>query len=447
MHIKNKLSLSRLMIASTALMIFTIGCSSSSVMRSDIESPNMSLPSAEDNISTIQDVVLSSSTTEEEAAIEKEVGTTLILPTIKELSNDLRNNISTGEVISHNLWDSISCAYAKDFEKNANDLSISYPQVYHVGGRIYLTEGGRYGQWNKAESVEFFPIMVSEKTQPRDIRENNKLYLQLEDIDGYTLSSRSVETLPHPHDSESSGPYTFWAEFVLFSGTVVSELLHTISLVDNSEPDSPRVIDSISRSENAPDATIVQPSAGQRITGKTLLLEWNANDLDSDELTYRTWYSTDDGKSYSMIDMWFDDSNSRELNLYASPRFESYRARFAVSVSDGFQSIFVESPTFCVPRINPQFHALNVDDETMFFRRLYGDQAIVLSVTGDSEEAQEYEFILFDWHSDELGFLGNGSSILLSDTALEPGSHIITAIGETSSGKEVTVSARINFNW
>lgn len=439
MHISNKLSFGRLVVACAALAVFAFSCSSSSGMKSEPESEEVSFTSAGVNISATQDVVLRSS------GSEKETTKTFWVPTIKELSTSSEGGgLSNDESESTNLWDNISCAYAKDLERDANDFPISVQQVYHMGGRIHLGEDGRYGEWHKAESVEFFPIMISEGTQPRNIIENYKLYLQLEDINGYTLGVEYVETVQSP-DSEYSGPQIFWAEFDLFTNTAVYELLHTISLIDNSEPGSPRVIDSISKSENAPVVTITRPTAGQRITGKTLLLEWNANDLDSDELTYRTWYSTNDGKSYSMIDMWLD-SNSRELDLYASPRFESYRARFAVSVSDGFQSVFIESPTFCVPRINPQFHSLNVDDETMFFRRLYGDQAIVLSVTGDSEEAQEYGSMSFDWHSDKFGFLGSGSSILLSTTVLSSQTHIITAIGETSSGKEVTVSAKIDFN-
>ena len=442
MHISNKLSFGRLVVACVALAVFAFSCSSSSGMKSEPESEEVSFTSAGVNISATQDVVLRSS------ASEKEASTTFRVPTIKELSTSSEGSgLSNDESESTNLWDNISCAYAKDLERDANDFPISVQQVYHMGGRIHLGEDGRHGEWHKAESVEFFPIMVSEGTQPRNIRENYELYLQFEDINGYTLRAEFVEILPHPHDpyGEYTGPLTFWAEFVLFSNTAVSELLHTISLIDNSDPNSPRVIDSISKSKNAPVVTIVHPTAGQRITGKTLLLEWTAEDLDSDKLTYRTWYSTNDGKSYNMIDMYLD-SNSRELNLYAYPQFESYGARFAVSVSDGFQSVFIESPTFCVPRINPQFHELNVDDETMFFRSLYGDQAIVLSVTGDSEEAQEYNSILFDWHSDKFGFLGNGSSILLSTTILSAQNHIITAIGETSSGKEVTVSAKIDFN-
>ena len=308
-------------------------------------------------------------------------------------------------------------------------------------------EGRKYGEWHKAVRVDFYPVMVSEGVVPRDIFENTKLYLELRDIDDNFLKRIPVATVPPPR-SEDPGPYTFFAEFInLPWKNDISQKYHKISLVDNSEPESPRVIDFISRSNNMPVANTILPTADQTITGETFSLVWSGNDQDGDELTYRTWYSIDNGNTYQVIDSW-SDSTSRELNLHSFPRFESNAAKFAVSVSDGAQSAFVESPTFCVPKIIPRFLLLNVDDETIISRSLYNDQTIILRVIGNSELAEKYGTITFDWHSDRVGFLGKGISMLLSSTTIGVGNHTITATGKMSSGEEITVSAKINvFNF
>ena len=352
-------------------------------------------------------------------------------------------------------WDNLACAYTDNYNRSSRVLSWTYPQIYYITGSINLPEGGKWGEWDKAISVDFDPVfsVIAGSMKPRNLLEDNKLFLEFSDAEGQVLRTVPVETArrfgsEHPRlESEYFGPFTFRSEFLNEpSANDISQEYHTIGLLDYSQPASPRLIDSISRSDNMPTAAIVQPTSGQSLTGNTLLLEWNASDADGDKLTYRTWYSANNGAAYQLLDYNLD-STSRELSRLDGffEQFESNAARLGVSVSDGAQSVFIESDTFCVPRIVPQFHELDVDTPEMQLSRVINrDQTIVLSVTGDATEANEDNSILLEWHSDIDGYLGIGSSLFLSPVTLRSGIHTITAIGQTSAGTEVTVSATIN---
>ena len=428
----------RLAVVSATLSIFAFGCNSSN---------------ESDDASAVSSVMADDATFKEGDKVSGGNSVNFIgvpsegLPGEFDRISEEQSDISNSEMVSSNLWDSITCGQAEEYERTLAEGISARAQLYFFGGDINLTEGGKYGEWHMAETVDFHPVMVSEGVVPRDIFENTELYLELRDVDDNFLEKIPVEIVP-PSGSEDPGAYTFLAEFLnLPWEDDISQNYHKISLVDNSDSESPRVIDSISRSNNMPIANIILPTAGQKITGETFSLVWSGNDMDGDELTYRTWYSIDNGSRYQMIDSWLN-STSRELNLHSFPRYESNEAKFAVSVSDGAQSVFVESSTFCVPKIIPQFLVLNVDDETEQSRSLYNDQTLILRVTGDSELAEEYETITFDWHSDRVGFLGKGISMLLSSAAIGVGNHTITATGKMSNDEEITVSVRINvFNF
>ena len=436
-----------------ALIIFCFGCTNSADTGEEIDLGETPATLGDTVISTGASEVASETVVAENSKMPDGVPSTLSSIPLNELSTGVENSSvgsqksSDSDATSSNLWDGIACAHTEDYEKTRTERYSARSQLYYFGGDINLTDGGKYGEWDKAVRVDFHPIMVSEGVVPRDIFETINLYLELRDIDDNFLKKIPVETVPPPR-SEDPGPYTFLAEFInLPWEDDISQKYHKISLVDNSDSESPRVIDFISRSNNMPVANTILPIAGQTVTGETFSLVWSGNDVDGDELTYRTWYSIDNGNTYQVIDSWLD-TTTRELNLHSFPRFESNTAKFAVSVSDGAQSAFVESPTFCVPQIIPQFFALNVDDETVLSRSLYNDQTIILGVTGNSELAEEYGTITFDWHSDRVGFLGKGISMLLSSTTIGVGNHTITATGKMSNGEEVTVSAKINvFNF
>ena len=360
------------------------------------------------------------------------------------------------------MWENYECAYRSDYEDGAYSASSGWvgEQVYSVNGMIHLSDNAQWGEWDKAFKVDFEPVFVAERVDTLVSWHNDpELYLELSDIDGKVLRIVTVQTQPHPLFAYSfDSQFPFLVEFVNTPWeNDISRKYHKLTLFDNSNPDSPRSIGSISRSNNAPTASILHPTLHQTIADEPLLLSWNAADSDGDKLTYRTWYSTNRGVKYKLLD-YMTDSTSREFKrlsnyIFSSKyifldeyigfkRFESYGARFAVSVSDGAQSIFIESDTFCVPRIVPLFRTLNVDiNETQDLGILFEDESVVLDVTGDSEMIEES--MLFGWESSVDGFLGRSSSLLLSPANLSYGRHTITVTDITDSEEKFIASAKI----
>ena len=361
------------------------------------------------------------------------------------------------EIMSSNLIDDLTCAYSEKKVAGPYPWDIS-GLVYHISGYINMSEGGRWGEWDKANSVDFDPVFVTEKNAFKDdFNEDPKLRLELRDSEGNLLRNVPVESFP-PSDAdqwqsnESNGPYYFYTELLNMPWeNDISNKYHTIGLVDISQSDSPRLIDSISRSNNMPTASIVHPTFGQTITGNKLTLSWSANDLDGDRLAYRVWYSRHNGRyeTYQNLGKIFD-STSLEFNRLDNhfAQFESHGAKFGVSVSDGAQSIFIESDTFCVPRIVPLYREINIDAiDTQHLGIAYNNQTVVLGVTAYSMmQAQEFKSLLFDWHSDRDGFLGRSTYLLLSPRELTDGLHTITATGARVDDKEIIVSATIGLN-
>ena len=103
------------------------------------------------------------------------------------------------------------------------------------------------------------------------------------------------------------------------------------------------------RSQNAPSLSLNGPSERQRFANDdTIALSWTGNDLDGDELDYIVYYSTDGGTSYNVISQ---AGNRTSINF--DDLDGSGQTRFAVSVSDGTRSTFVETPVFTVDNHPP----------------------------------------------------------------------------------------------
>ena len=126
----------------------------------------------------------------------------------------------------------------------------------------------------------------------------------------------------------------------------------------------------------------------------------------------------------------------------------SSKARFAVSIIDDTEWSFIESPIFCIPRLEQM-----QIDRSLNLENLSKDQVIAVTVLSNSVKKrsissielnwQSLSQVEFDWNSSIDGFLGTGYGILLSDANLTSGLHEITASGKTSSGEEVTAIALV----
>lgn len=464
MHVGRKSLTVRFAVIGGVLAIFSFGCNDS--VDRDAETIGITVPPVVASIppvnSNIPEKILATSTTERQSGESEDnnesdnygkesevaVSTTVSLPE----QPHAENSSSYIENI-----DDLTCAYSEKKVAGPYPWDIS-GLMYHISGYINMSEGGRWGEWDKADSVDFDPVFVTEKNAFKDdFNEDPKLRLELRDSEGNLLRNVPVESFP-PSDAdqwksnEPNGPYYFYTELLNMPWeNDISDKYHTIGLVDISQSDSPRLIDSISRSNNMPTASIVHPTFGQTITGNKLILSWSANDLDGDRLAYRIWYSRHNGRyeTYENLGQIFD-STSLEFNRLDNhfAQFESHGAKFGVSVSDGAQSIFIESDTFCVPRIVPLYREINIDAiETQHLGIAYNNQTVVLGITAYSVMlAQEFKSLLFDWHSDRDGFLGRSTYLLLSPRDLTDGLHTITATGTTADDEEIIVSATIGMN-
>ena len=118
----------------------------------------------------------------------------------------------------------------------------------------------------------------------------------------------------------------------------------------------------VPRSPNPPTATITGVTEGQRFEhDDTITLELDLADPDGDQLTYELYYSTGPEQGYEYAgqllgggDNWTDPV----IELSAGALAGSAQARLAVSVSDGVNSVFVETPAFQIPYRTPQVDIL-----------------------------------------------------------------------------------------
>jgi len=179
------------------------------------------------------------------------------------------------------------------------------------------------------------------------------------------------------------------------------------------------IVAEASRSTHPPT---VQFSQLQEPTGSTLQVQWRAEDVDNDPLTYRLFYTCEGGRFWIPV-AGGPAKTTYDLDLSQLPGGDSCTLK--VMVTDGFNTAYAVSGAFSVPG-KPPMAAILTEGTTY----LEGETVFLDSAAYDLEDG----FLQGDslrWFSDKQGFLANGDHI---EVVLSLGQHVITLEARDSSG-------------
>ena len=223
-------------------------------------------------------------------------------------------------------------------------------------------------------------------------------------------------------------------------------------LVINSPPDykklrfskSGTTFAAFTRSASTPSVygpVLLVPDPKAQAAGEDILMTWPAFDDDNDDLKYTLFYSTDSGKTYSVLLMNTDDTS---FSISPDLLEGSDTARIAVSASDGLRAAFSESQIFSVKDKHPVARITPLSSpDTSSGGSISGRQSLVLSASGYDLEDGNLPSVAFSWRSSMDGDLGTGRYIVVSGADLAAGEHEIMMTATDSAGNQVTDETRI----
>ena len=223
-------------------------------------------------------------------------------------------------------------------------------------------------------------------------------------------------------------------------------------LVINSPPDykklrfskSGTTFATFTRSASTPSVygpVLLVPDPRAQAAGEDILMTWPAFDDDNDDLRYTLFYSTDSGKTYSVLLMNTDDTS---FSISPDLLEGSDTARIAVSASDGLRAAFSESQIFSVKDKHPVARIAPLSSpDTPNSGSISGRQSLVLSASGYDLEDRNLPSVAFSWRSSIDGDLGTGRYIVVSGADLTAGEHEITMTATDSAGNQVTDETQI----
>ena len=173
-----------------------------------------------------------------------------------------------------------------------------------------------------------------------------------------------------------------------------------------------------------------------RLPSEDVTLSWSATDADNDNLKYTVFYSTDSGKTYSVLLM---NTDVTSYTINPDSVAGSNTARVAVSVSDGLRTDFKQSEIFAITDKPPDAGILSLGAHDISAGGNISDrQSLVLSARGYDKEDGNLPSVAFSWRSSIDGDLGTGRFIVVSGADLTAGEHEITMTATDSAGNQVT---------
>jgi hypothetical protein len=193
------------------------------------------------------------------------------------------------------------------------------------------------------------------------------------------------------------------------------------------------VVDSRDRSQHAPTVTILNPTPGARISGKSpTVVRWQAQDADSDPISLRVEYSTDDGKTYRVLTTGV---SGNQISLPGSLFSRTQEARIRVTANDGFNEGFAVTARLSAEGSPPAVRILEPKQGTHF----RNDTALRLVGNAFADSGTQLPPKAIKWYDGDR-LLGEGSQ--LSVFARDAGSHTIRLVARDQD-REATASVDV----
>jgi hypothetical protein len=286
----------------------------------------------------------------------------------------------------------------------------------------YLLIGGIVNHTNDEVTFDPFYLLTDFKGtyQPGE----GDYSLELRDNQNTVLLTHSFE-LSYPvadvmfGDGEPKDKIGFFVEVIPYPPET-----KTLVLKHNSTE-----LASITVSDHTPNVTVIGPNGGETLSG-VVNVTWSASDLDGDELHYIMEYSPDNGSTWQMLAI---DFNETSYSLDTSYLQGTTEGLIRVTASDGVNTASaVSNAVFTVPEKEPEVVIVDPVNGTILIDGSY----ITLSGAGYDIEDEMLNDSALTWESDQMGVLGTGEELYVK--ILGRGVHTITLTGEDSDGNTVT---------
>ena len=321
-------------------------------------------------------------------------------------------------------------SYNSNFQNTNEDSSDTKTVSALFTGSVILSSNG------VPTGVELDAIHYT----PRSINDSSTgdYTLNFRDALGMTLKSVSFSAVSSNIDVKPGSEINFnhslnYADFSFFVNNPPN--YDSIVIIYNDEE-----IAKFTSSINEPILTISGITESQ-VFGNTdqINLSWQGSDVDEDDLNYRLYYSIDAGTTYRLLSL---SGNSTSKKVSTKTLAGSDQARIGVSVSDGYRSLFVETPIFSVAKHVPLIKIQRPFPSVVFAE----SQGFLLDASGYDVEDGLLPSSAFTWTSNIDGNLGTGEFLVLSASDLTPGEHTITLTATDSDNMTATATVNITIS-